>query len=67
MISRNRNRKDKRLWTDHKGGEKILYVRAGDEIEEADFITRAIREAQADRTGHDGRGALPHQRPVARD
>jgi DNA helicase-2/ATP-dependent DNA helicase PcrA len=46
VISRNRNRKDKRLWTDRQGGDRILYVRAGDEIEEADFITRAIREAR---------------------
>jgi len=47
VISRNRNRKDKRLWTDRAGGDRILSVRAGDEIEEADFITRAIREARA--------------------
>ncbi len=46
VISRNRNRKDKRLWTDRKGGGRILYMRAGDEIEEADFITRTIREAR---------------------
>ena len=46
VIGRNRNRKEKRLWTDRQGGERILYVRAGDEIEEADFITRAIREAR---------------------
>ena len=47
VIRQNRNRKDKRLWTDRTGGELILYVRAGDEIEEADFITRAIRQAHA--------------------
>jgi len=46
VIGRNRNRKEKRLWTDRQGGERILYVRAGDEIEEADFITRAIRDAR---------------------
>jgi DNA helicase-2/ATP-dependent DNA helicase PcrA len=46
VISRNRNRKDKRLWTDHQGGEKIRYLRAADEIEEADYITRAVREAR---------------------
>jgi DNA helicase-2/ATP-dependent DNA helicase PcrA len=46
VIRRNRNRKDKRLWTSQTGGEKIRYFRAGDEIEEADFITRAIRDAQ---------------------
>ena len=50
VIRRNRNRRDKRLWTDQRGGELIRYVRAADEIEEADFITRAIRETQrADR------------------
>jgi len=46
VISRNRNRKDKRLWTDRTGGEPIIYVRAGDEIEEADYITKAIRETR---------------------
>jgi DNA helicase-2/ATP-dependent DNA helicase PcrA len=46
VISRNKNRKDKRLWTDQKGGEQILYVRSSDEIEEADFITRTIRDVQ---------------------
>ena len=44
VISRNRNRKDKRLWTNQQGGARIVYYRAGDEIEEADFITRGIRE-----------------------
>ena len=44
VIRQNRNRKDKRLWTDRAGGERILYVRAGDEIEEADFITRTVRD-----------------------
>ena len=46
VISQNRGRKEKRLWTDKKGGESILYMRAGDEIEEADFITRSVREAR---------------------
>ena len=46
VISQNRGRKEKKLWTDRKGGEQILYMRAGDEIEEADFITRAVREAR---------------------
>jgi DNA helicase-2/ATP-dependent DNA helicase PcrA len=50
VIRRNRNRRDKRLWTDQRGGELIRYVRAADEIEEADYISRAIRENQrADR------------------
>jgi DNA helicase-2/ATP-dependent DNA helicase PcrA len=46
VISRNRNRKDKKLWTEQQGGARIVYCRAGDEIEEADFITRGVREAQ---------------------
>ena len=46
VIRCNRNRKDKQLWTDHRGGDLVRYVRAGDEIEEADFITRTVREAQ---------------------
>ncbi len=46
VIRRNKNRKEKTLWTDQQGGEPIRYVRAGDEIEEADFITRVIREGQ---------------------
>ncbi len=49
VISRNKNRKDKKLWTDQKGGEQILYVRSSDEIEEADFITRTIRDVQRGR------------------
>src|SRR5262245_2607205 len=48
VISQNRNRKDKRLWTDRKGGDRIAYYRGGDELEEADFITRTARGALAD-------------------
>jgi ATP-dependent DNA helicase UvrD/PcrA len=40
VISQNRNRKDKRLWTDRKGGGRIKYFRGSDDLEEADFITR---------------------------
>jgi DNA helicase-2/ATP-dependent DNA helicase PcrA len=47
VIRRNRQRKDKRLWTDQRGGDPIVYMRAGDEIEEADFITAALAEAAA--------------------
>ena len=45
VISQNRNRKDKRLWTDRSGGAKILYFRGADELDEADFITRTARRA----------------------
>jgi DNA helicase II / ATP-dependent DNA helicase PcrA len=48
VISQNRNRKEKRLWTDLKGGARIVYFRGGDELEEADFITRTARGGLAD-------------------
>src|SRR5712692_7999514 len=48
VISQNRNRKDKHLWTDRTGGARITYFRGGDELEEADFITRTARAALAD-------------------
>jgi DNA helicase-2/ATP-dependent DNA helicase PcrA len=48
VISQNRNRKDKHLWTDRKGGVRVVYFRGTDELEEADFITRTARGALAD-------------------
>src|SRR5438067_1585275 len=48
VISQNRNRKDKHLWTDRTGGQPILYYRGNDDLEEADFITRTARGALAD-------------------
>jgi DNA helicase-2/ATP-dependent DNA helicase PcrA len=48
VISQNRNRKDKRLWTDRKGGTRIVYFRAGDELDEAEFIARTARSALQD-------------------
>jgi DNA helicase II / ATP-dependent DNA helicase PcrA len=45
VISQNRNRKEKRLWTDTKGGDKVRYTLAGDELEEADLIARTARAA----------------------
>ncbi|MGE3178087.1 MAG: 3'-5' exonuclease, partial [Vicinamibacterales bacterium] len=48
VIGRNRNRKEKRLWTDRQGGARIVYFRGGDELEEADFIMRTARTGLAD-------------------
>ena len=45
LIRQNRNRKEKRLWTDRAGGAPIRYFRGGDELEEADFVTARLREA----------------------
>ena len=48
VIQQNRNRKDKRLWTDRKGGARIINFRGGDELEEADFITRTVKQARSE-------------------
>jgi DNA helicase-2/ATP-dependent DNA helicase PcrA len=48
VIRQNRNRKDKRLWTDRKGGSKVVYFRGNDELEEADFITRSLKQARSE-------------------
>jgi DNA helicase-2/ATP-dependent DNA helicase PcrA len=45
LIRQNRNRKEKRLWTDTRGGDKIRYHQANDELEEADAIARVARAA----------------------
>ena len=48
VIANNKNRKEKSLWTDKKGGAKIKYFRGVDELEEADYITRVARAAIED-------------------
>src|SRR6476660_1583860 len=48
VISQNRNRKDKHLWTDRTGGARIVYFRGNDELEEADFITRSIKQYRSE-------------------
>ena len=45
VITQNRNRKEKRLYTDRTGGARILYYRGGDDIDEAEFIARTSRTA----------------------
>ena len=40
VIANNVNRKEKRLWTDRKGGDLVVYARCGDELEEADFVAK---------------------------
>jgi DNA helicase-2/ATP-dependent DNA helicase PcrA len=43
VIANNRERKEKKLWTDRQGGDLITYYRGGDELEEADYILRVLR------------------------
>src|SRR5687768_12237975 len=45
VISQNRNRKEKRLYTDLAGGARIRYYRAGDDLDEAEFVSRTARTA----------------------
>ena len=48
IIGQNRNRKEKRLYTDRRGGAKVLLYRAGDDLDEAEFIARTARAALHD-------------------
>ncbi|MDE2905176.1 MAG: UvrD-helicase domain-containing protein, partial [Acidobacteriota bacterium] len=49
LIAHNRRRREKRLYTESAGGEPIVFHRANDDLEEADFILGRLRDA--------GRGA----------
>ena len=42
VISHNRERKEKTLWTENDSGEKVTYFTAMTERDEADFIAREI-------------------------
>lgn len=42
VISKNINRKDKKIWTDQKGGHLLVSFEADNEKEEAEFITSEI-------------------------
>ncbi len=44
VISKNRNRKEKKLWTEREGGEKIKLHQARDERDEAYAVARTINE-----------------------
>lgn len=44
VISKNTNRKEKRLWTDRGPGEKVCYASLGTEIEEGRYIARTIKD-----------------------
>jgi DNA helicase-2/ATP-dependent DNA helicase PcrA len=48
VIAQNRNRKEKRLYTERAGGAKVLYYRAGDDLDEAEFIAKTARIALHD-------------------
>lgn len=43
VISRNTSRKPKKLWTAGEQGEKVLWYKASDENDEADFIVKTVK------------------------
>ncbi len=51
VINRNRNRKEKRLWTEKKGGDLLTSFRGEDELEEASFLARTLRQELQQRKG----------------
>ena len=54
LIAHNRRRREKRLYTDRAGGEPVVFHRANDDLEEADFILDQLRGAR----GSGGRAAV---------
>jgi DNA helicase-2/ATP-dependent DNA helicase PcrA len=44
VVRRNRERREKVLWTENEEGDPIIYFTGRDEQEEADFIVREIRD-----------------------
>ncbi len=48
LISNNRNRLGKNLWTSEAGGEKLRVMEAPTDVEEAEFIVGEIRQLKVD-------------------
>ena len=48
VIKNNLKRKDKNLWTENEEGEKIKYIRAIDEKDEASIVTKNIKELRSE-------------------
>ena len=46
VIARNTLRKDKRLFTEHEGGEPVFYFTAEDERSEAQFVVATLRKLE---------------------
>ncbi len=48
VIAKNRNQREKRLWTEDTEGELIVTRTLADEAEEAEFVARTVRRAEDD-------------------
>lgn len=44
VIGRNQDRREKRLWTERQGGDLLTYFQGADELEEASFLARQLRQ-----------------------
>ena len=53
LIKHNINKKDKNLWTDNEEGEKIKYIKANDEKDEASTVTKEIKKLIGEGTSLD--------------
>lgn len=49
VVVNNRRRKDKKLWTEKKPGDKIICYEAVDEKEEAEYVTDVIKKLYSDK------------------
>lgn len=48
VIAKNRNQREKKLWTDDKDGDLIVARTLADESEEAEFVARTVRSSTDD-------------------
>ncbi len=65
VISKNINRKDKKIWTDNQSGHLLSSFEAEDEKEEAQFIVEEIKKLCGNRMG--SFASLPHRQASAQD
>ena len=54
VVSRNPDRKEKKLWTENGSGEKIRIFTAADEMDEARYVARGIRDGMRERGRRQG-------------
>ncbi len=64
VIAQNRNRKEKRLYTDRSGGAKVLYLQGRRRSRRGGIHRPAVPRRAARRGGEHGRHSVPHQRAV---
>lgn len=53
VISHNKERKDKNLWSNNEEGSKIRYVKTDNEKEEASYVSKTIKKLVSDGVNYD--------------